>query len=275
MFIGLCNKSPTWPTILYDMDYDVVMIEEKVSVGRHTAVTPDLVAYSRKHSHAIVVDCKSGHSIQSHQDGSYAALSTSDLMQWIVAKDSKLSGHVACYVVNRDNYPELAGQTQLPFIVFGNVVRGHGKFGHKSLDKALHAGASLKGMAEPVGYYPFSHGEDIRIIVPYVLSGMTALVRNPATRVSFDLNCPDTAHAILTMLHPYHSVLGRKEKTALVRKIRKIIKQLIHKNPELAEQAKKVQRLRLSPHAIQMFASVCQKVGSDYADQRRIDCEHW
>lgn len=275
MFIGLCNSSPTWPTLLYDMDYDVILIEEKIVVGRHAAATPDLVAYSGKHSHAIVVECKSGRSIQSHQDGSYSMLSTSDLKRGVVATDLKLSGHVVCYVVNHDNYPKLARQTRLPFIVFGDAVEGHGNFGEKSLDKALHAGAPLKGMLEPIAYYPFSHGEDIRIIVPYVISAMIALVRNPATRLTFNINLPDAAHSVLTMVHPYHSVLGRKEKTALTRKIRKIIKQLMRENPELAEQAKKVQGQRSTPQAIHMFVSACQKVGKDYADQGRIDGERW
>lgn len=200
MLIGLCNNEVGWPTTLHDMGYAVLLIEEKVRVDHRAAVIPDLVAYSGRHSHAIVAECKSGHTIPPHQDGSYAALSTSDLKPWIANADSKRTGHVACYVVNQRNHAKLVGQTRLPFIVFGDAVKGYGKFGRAALDRALHAGVPIKGLLAPAGYYPFSDSDDIRVIVRHTLQGLVSLVRNPVSAPLFDLGNPDTARHVLAIV---------------------------------------------------------------------------
>lgn len=247
------------------MGYDVVLIEEKISVGTSATVTPDLVAYSDRHSHAIVADCKSGHSIRPHQDGLYAALSASDLYTWIDTAGLKSPMHVACYVVNSSNHAALAGGTRLPFIVFGISVKGHGKFGHEPLDRAMRAGAPLKGMREPAGYYPFSEADTTSVITRHVFQGITSLAHKSAGRLPFDLWDPDTACRILAAVHPYHSVLGKKHKTALAKKIRKIVKSHLKENQELADQAEEVRKGIATHAAITKLLSICEKAAGGYA----------
>lgn len=69
MLMGLRSDEAGWPTTLHDMGYAVLLIEEKVPVGRRAAAVPDFVACSARYSHAIVAECKSGHAIPSRQDG--------------------------------------------------------------------------------------------------------------------------------------------------------------------------------------------------------------
>ena len=204
--------------MLYEMGYAVQLIEEKIGVGASAVIAPDLVAYSDTHSHAIVVDCKSGIGIKPHQDGLYAMPTKSDLKPWIATKGSKLAMHTACYVVYSDNHQKLARQTQLFFIAFGKTLKGRRKFGCEPLDKALCSGLSLKGMREPGGHYPFSDADKMSDTAPCVLSGIMSIVRKPSGRTPLDLSRPDTARLDLNAVHPYHTRQGQKQKSVLIKK---------------------------------------------------------
>lgn len=275
MFIGLCRGDPNWPSILHDLGYAVHAVEQKMRAGPHTTATPDLVAYSGASSHAVVAECKSGHAIPPSQDAAYRALRTSDLDAWIGAGGAGLAGHTACYVAGGANHSALAGQTILPFIVFGGKdVRGHGRFGDRDLDRALRAGASLRGSREPAGYYPFTHSDGIPVIAQHALYGIVSLARKLAPGSPLDLHDPDMAVRILEAVHPYHSRLSERHRGDLVRKIRRVVRH-IAEDDEFVRQAERLGEQGASHDDARRFISLCQRMADRYEGQHRIDDYEW
>lgn len=111
----------------------------------------------------------------------------------------------------------------------------------------------------------------MHVIVHHTHQGLISLVRTPTSALSLDLDDPDTARHILAIVHPYHSALGKKHKTVLTRKIRKIIRKLLVENQDLEHHAKKIRGRHPSTPAVRSFVTVCQRLADIYTDQRRID----
>jgi len=126
-FIGLCKKTAKWPTILFDLGYDVQLIEQSISLKSAQKITPDVVAVSEKLLHAVVTDCKGGNNIDGEQDAKYQELVPDDLKFHVTIHAPDQLRHSVCYVDNRSNHSQLEPHTELPFITFGDdAVQGVG-----------------------------------------------------------------------------------------------------------------------------------------------------
>ena len=57
--IGLCKDTACWPSFLYDLGYNIQLVEQTISLRESAQkITPDMVAVSNKLVHAMVIDCK-------------------------------------------------------------------------------------------------------------------------------------------------------------------------------------------------------------------------
>ena len=85
--IGLCKNTAKWPSILYDLGYDVQLIECPITIRKSAReIVPDVVAVSDKLEHVVVIDCKSGKNVEPDQDGRYESLESLDFVEPRYAK---------------------------------------------------------------------------------------------------------------------------------------------------------------------------------------------
>ncbi len=52
MFVGLCTNTERWPSILFDLGYDVRLIEPTMGMQSANKINPDVIAVSEDLSHA-------------------------------------------------------------------------------------------------------------------------------------------------------------------------------------------------------------------------------
>ena len=270
-FIGLCHDTLSWPNTLWQLGYEVQIIEQAISLESAVKIVPDVIAVSRKLSHAIVTDCKSGSSIKTEQDNRYTQLTSNNLAYHVTTHDSNLLSHIVCYVDNESNHVSLEPHTTLPFITFGqDMVRTKGDFGNQETNEKMQNPIPLTGMKEPTVYYPFSPNDEDHFVIPHVLTGLVSYLtkkRRPSARVQ-DLS---TAGKILESIHPCYKEFSTKHKNDLVRKVRKMIHVSLASNSKFKEQILKIESGEYSIGTLQSLSGTCTEIVSDLQQQRRVD----
>jgi hypothetical protein len=83
--IGFLKRDRRWPSPLYRLGYKLEMIEQPISVGSIGRVEVDVICLAHRKNHAVLWECKSGHSVDERQAKVYAAAT---------AKDVQLTGNV-------------------------------------------------------------------------------------------------------------------------------------------------------------------------------------
>ena len=270
-FIGLCHDTLSWPNTLWQLDYEVQIIEQTISLESAAKIVPDVIAVSRGLSHAIVADCKSGNNIKTDQDRRYMQLTSNILAYYVTVNDSHLLSHIVCYVDNESNHVSLEPHTTLPFITFGqDTVRTKGNFGNQKINEKMQNPIPLVGMKEPTVYYPFSPNDENHFVMPHVLAGLVSYLtrrRKPSVAVQD----PSTAKEILESIYPHHKEISKKHKNDLVKKIRKIIQVSLASNKKFKEQISKIESGEYGIGTLQSLNVTCIEIISDLQQQQRVD----
>ena len=264
--IGLCKNTIKWPSILFDLGYDVQLIEQTINLSSAQKINPDLVVVSGKLLHVIVADCKSGGNIDCEQDDRYKKLASEDLKPWVTVHDPSQLQHIVCYVDNHANHDSLEPHTTLPFIMFGNdSIQGYRDFNNAQLNKKLHSSISLKGAREPTGYYPFSPNDDDDFIAPHVLRGVASYFMQKGRKTPSKIN----ASEILRLIHPY-DLLSNRHKAHLIKKIENMIYVFMKSNKEFKEQLLKIEGGESNTSTLQSLKNICEELITNYENQKRI-----
>ena len=214
-----------WPTTMQKYGYVVHAVELSVNVNGRNA-SPDIVLASDRHSHALVIECKSGANVDRGQDRRYSQMSIEDL--WGAGVPRSISTHTPVYAINEEHVTRIGGHTRHALMVFGKrTIFGVGDFGNPGFTSELHAGIGLKAGAMPdTDVYPFSIRDapgdiDRRVawaVEKYLNDRPGEAGKSPATRPS--------ANAILRHAHPPHRFLSRAHRSELRRAvIRSIMRQ--------------------------------------------------
>ena len=276
--IGLCKDAAHWPGVLYDLGYEVQLIEWSISLRKSSQkITPDVVAVSNSLLHAMVIDCKSGTNIKSDQDRRYESLESHDLTYHVTVHDQNQLTHVVCYADEAANHGSLEPHTRLPFITFGpEEVCGKRNFGRPEVNDKLCKGVSLKDMLEPTGYYPFSPDDEDSAVIPHVLPGLLAYLvqrgrKSPPTTVDVDM-----VEAILKSIHPFHERMSSRHRRVLTKSIKRIINLCKNNNGEFKQQLAKIEDGKASYNTMQSLRRICgelidKELIDEYARQKTID----
>ena len=245
------------------------MIEQTLSLVPKGEVTPDVVAVSRNHNHALVTDCKSGKNIDPNQEERYSSMTDKPLKHFVDVDDESRIKHQFCYVDLEEHHAKLKEHTQFPFITFGrNQLQGDGDFGDRRLNQALCRVVSLDGMREPVSYYPFSYCDEDDAIVPHVARGIVAyLSKRENTKRS--INDENIATELLGIIHKFHKFISTKHKNQLITKIRNIVSVLMS-DEEFKKYVEKIEEDSSSTAAFQKLADTCERIAKEYEQERRI-----
>ena len=264
MLIRLCDDTPKWPNVLFELKYRVQMIERTISMKKSAQkVSPDVVTVSKTLLHAIVAECKGGNNIDSDQDRRYRHLESGDLAYHVSVHAPERLTHVVCYVDTESNHASLAPFTQLPFITFGHDhIQAQGDFKNQKTTKKLRQPISLQGTREPTGYYPFSACDDDRFVTPRVLAGlMSYLIKRGRTDAKIlDLS---TADEILKITHFCYDVIDKNDKHRLKNQIQRIIGSSMRSNAKFKEQITKIESGEYATGTLQSLNDACNVIISN------------
>jgi len=269
-FIGLCKDTIKWPKILFELGYDVQLIEQTINLKSAQKINPDVVAVSSKLLHTIVTDCKSGNNIDKGQDARYQELESDDLKYYVTVHDPNQLKHNVCYIDSHINHAELEPHTQLPFITFSQKkVQGQGDFGIKQLNEKLCNPTSLEDMREPTGYYPFSPDDEDYVIAPHVLRGLISYLVMKGHKTQPQIKDPNTALEILKLIHPYN-LISTRHKDNLTKKIETMIGIFLKSSNEFNEQVSKIEKGEYNISTLRSLGKICEALIVEYESQKKI-----
>ena len=270
-FIGLCSDTSSWPNTLWQLGYQIQIVEQTISLESAAKIVPDLIAVSNELTHAIVVDCKSGNNIKRDQDDRYLQLTSNVLAYHVTIDDSNLLSHIVCYVVNESNHASLEPHTTLPFIIFGqDTVLIQGDFRNQTTNEKMQSPISLTGMNEPSTLYPFSPDDANHFIISHVLSGVVSYLTK-RRRTLDPIQDFSTAKEILKDIYPFHNEISLRHKRELAKKIQEIIKVSLASSSKFKEQISKIESGEYSSGTLQSLTDTCLEIISNFQQQQRMD----
>jgi hypothetical protein len=79
--IGFLKRDRRWPSPLYQLGYKLEMIEQPISVASVGMAEVDVISLRHRQNHAVLWECKAGHTIDEKQAHVYAAASPSDIQR--------------------------------------------------------------------------------------------------------------------------------------------------------------------------------------------------
>src|SRR5215472_8174556 len=79
--IGFLKRDRRWPSPLYQLGYKLEMIEQPISVAGVGSAEIDVICLRQKSNHAVLWECKSGHTIDEKQAKVYAAAKAEDVQR--------------------------------------------------------------------------------------------------------------------------------------------------------------------------------------------------
>ena len=269
-FMGLCTNTHGWPRMLYKIGFRVQLVEQRISTGSGS-ITPDVVAASDLLSHALVVDCKGGKSIDKPQDERYGRIRREDLANWIDVREQGRLTHAACYAASDSSHAKLRAHTSLPFIVFGrSFVKGIGSFGLPKLDKVLGKRTGLERSREPLALYPFSPDDHPSVALPFIIKGVVCCAAKSGAEVSRDFATEEGMTEVIKTIHPFYKSAGRRHAKLLVRKSAAWFNEMLEEDSGLEALYKKLLQEGFETRAVEAFADRCRAGIASRQSQRRM-----
>lgn len=229
--IGLCERDHHWPSLLSDLDYRVRLIEQSLRTSSGYMVKPDIVAVSSRLFHSLVIEIKSGPSIDVDQLARYDSLKAPNLRNYLETYLHQQLTLDICYVgleANRVTLLPMLGTH--PLLTFDNsAIRKSGQFSQYELERKFSEPISLTGKHPPVSYYPFSEEDEDDVFLDSILRMVvqTALKasrgRSPSALIETTFNSED----MVKYAHPYWDALSTDQRAVLSQRIKKIIDRLM------------------------------------------------
>jgi len=221
-FMGLCDPSSGWPSVLHDCGYRMQAIEQKLRINDATSVKPDIIVASGKERHALVIECKSGMNVKQDQEKRYAKLDTETVRKWVKARPPPET-HAVSYAINSHARERIATHTRLSLVVFYKLrLESRGSFGTNRLDRAMRDPINFDTtMEEPTEYYPYGPDDDDSVIAQHVLQALTQLLRsNSAVE---NLSSDATVDKVFKTNHIYHKMISDETSNRIKKKIKDLI----------------------------------------------------
>lgn len=235
--IGLCRKHVLWPSTLAELGYDVQIIEQRIRTAKGDVVKPDIIlATNKTPSHVLLVECKSGNSLDQAQMRKYSDVNTLSFKPFVTVRWDNLTFETSL-VDSSENHDQIVRQNNgLPIITFEEKqISKTGSFQRRPLDQAFEKPISIEGMKPPLHYYPFSDDEDPRVVARYVLRALISLSSRRGGALTLDRTIL-THDSMLESVHDCWKLLSDSHKANLRNRIRETVQYLFDNFPKLKEQ---------------------------------------
>lgn len=269
-FIGLCTRTDDWPQTLHKIGFRVQLVEQRIALEGNS-ITPDIVSVSDPLSHALVVDCKGGKSIDLSQDAKYVGIRHGDLANWVTVRERGRLTHTACYATSDASHDKLRNHTTLPFIVFGkDIVRGVGSFGQPKLDEAICKEISLRGSREPRSLYPFSPDDHPSVALPFIIKGVVHCATNADGCELADFTTEAGMRDAIKIVHLFYERMGTRHARLLASKAAAWFAEMLEEDDDLRGLYKKLLCGGSDVRTVQAFADRCMERIDLEAQQSRM-----
>jgi len=247
-FMGLCDPSPGWPSVLHDCGYRVQAIEQKLRINDTTSVKPDIIVASGRERHALVIECKSGMNVKPEQEKRYAKLDTGTVRKWAKARPPPES-HTVSYAINSHARERIATHTRLPLAVFyKSRLESRGSFGADRLDRAMRDPINFDTMVEePTEYYPYGPDDDDSVIAQHVLQALTQLLRGNSAPEN--LSSDATVDKVFKINHTYHKMISEETSNRIKKKIKDLIEFQLIPDKSVMRLLRQIQKGEHNTHA--------------------------
>lgn len=269
-FIGFTKNDTCHPCILRNLGYNVDSIEPNFRNKDNEKVNPDLLLTSRKVHHSMIVECKGGNQLHSHdeeQKKGYDKVEKTDFINITsttepdklnfditFAMGNKISDNINTFTFMDNRHPIILHKDS-KMILSNN----HGRFKITDLNNLFSAGISLDNKI-PTNYYPFGYDDPIEYIAIKVLRSIAYLAGKKKSEVTLD--------DIMKTSHPLWDRFDDSYKAKVKEKVKKImdsksfnkIKEFITKNKD---------KYRINTRALQSLQETCQKIIEDLQNQEK------
>lgn len=219
------------------MGYDVQIIEQRIRTAKGDIVKPDLIlATNKTPSHVLLIECKSGNSLDQAQIQRYSDVNTLSFKPFVTFRWDNLTFEISL-VDSSENHAQIVRQNSgLPIITFGEEqISKTGTFQRKPLDQAFETPLSIEGMKPPLHYYPFSDDEDPRVVARYILRALISLSSRRGGGLALD-GAILTHNSMLETVHDCWNLLSDSHKANLRNRVRETVQYLFTNFPKLKEQ---------------------------------------
>jgi hypothetical protein len=153
--IGFLKRDRRWPSPLYQSGYRLEMIEQPISVAGVGQAEIDVICLKRS-GHAILWECKSGHTVNEKQARVYAAVTVEDVQRTgniTFPQPAKASVEAAYCCLERDGEKVVAALSTcapgIPVVALGSkAILISGQFRDANLTTTFVTGVELPPLEE-------------------------------------------------------------------------------------------------------------------------------
>lgn len=261
--IGFCKHDKSWIHPLADLGYEAKLVEQKIGTEMSgISVTPDVVATSQKLIHSVAVECKGGKSVNERQIANYMSMKPSDLHdKWIHVYDKSQHTLDVCLLIHKAHEQTWVSSVALPILSLSDQALAlRNKFSKQELNQKFSEAISTEDFVPPISYYPFSHDDDRKVIIPHALRAIRLSIDK---RQQIDVTDPESyvSNAAMKQIHKVWDILSRKHQDLLKNRVKNIINELIKSHPRLKNFLENIQtNERMSNTKSNSLANICNEV---------------
>ena len=270
IIIGLSyNNIPNWNNVLWKLGYEISAIEPKIPLSAEKNSNPDVILYSKKHNHIIIVDCKSK-TLKEEQTEKYVKLkeNPSILITYGYAptppNDDDINGDVTFVSFHNLQNIKLITSNNIPtmFVIKEeNIIKKIERTGCFTIEDLNNIFPISINSKPPYYLYPFDL-EDYDLFKQHILH---KLIKYALETKEFTLD------ELLRDIHPMWDYIHTEKRKAFRNKARDILKDLT-KSKELKDylKTKRISRsvskwyinTKDKHKSLQTFISRCKKLAT-------------
>lgn len=224
MLIGFVKGRADWPTPLKNLGFKIDWLEAKFENQNGEKVNPDIVMSSNRLSITMLSECKGGKSVNLDQVRRYANVNANDIKSLSSLNDKNKIKCEIHYAFNEDNtstFTQISAIKPFPILVLKDKITLVNNFQDKTIDKEFSSSIKIS-INPPLGFYPFSHDDDIAYIGMKVLQHVISLVIKKQYKDDIEFSNDEIGRGI----HKFWDNIQTKEKALIKEKINRIMSRI-------------------------------------------------
>jgi len=272
--IGLTKRLKDWPSTLNTLGFNLILIEPTFNVANGGGIIrPDLFLSSKKLTHSLIIECKSGETLDKHSEKQlrkYSMVKAEDVMHRANVYDPKKLTVEVCFAINHSNKilaKKINNNYSFPILIFSDKkLYKENTFKHPKLDEVFSSEIPLTDYP-PTSFYPFSDDEEDSLISLYVFRKLLAL----ALKQSYKNEMEVDINSLLKSIHPCWDHIHDKKKNEILKRVSEILKKYIPKLRDHLSIIRDGRKVSVKIMSIQAFGRKCNEIIRELEVQKRID----
>lgn len=198
--IGFAKRDKRWPSALYDAGYKIAAIEQPISSGTIGSAEVDVITLNHGDNHAILWECKSGHSVTRKQAKVYAAATAEDVQRTgnVTFPNPGLAKSEAAYCCLEQDSAQIIEALRsfgldVPVVVLGTrATLESGQFQDRKVQEKFCSGIDLPRLEEVPRFLPANKHTPKHKIAVLIIPTLVSFLRRQSGRISAQSILADT-----------------------------------------------------------------------------------